>query len=465
MKRIYYITILPLLFSLGACKKFLDVKPKTQVESNVAFEDEKGYQQALTGIYVKMTSKSLYGKELTFGMMDVLGRQYNAITGAYTNFDAYNYELDTAKTRIAAVWKNMYNGIANANNLMENLERADRPQFSGVNYNVIKGETLGLRAFMHFDLLRLFAPAPASPGGMEALAIPYVTKFSSVNASRGSVSSVIEKILADLDAAAALLKTSDPIVAGNPAATNYLRDRFYKFNYYAVKALQARVYLYAGDKAKALAAAEEVINSAVFPFSSSSTITSGQNKIFLSELIFSLNMNDLHTYAAGYFGNETQILAKRYDDARADFDLTLSDYRYTILSSNTAGNVLTYSNKYLTNSNTPLLYMHKMPLIRVSEMYYIAAECLIQTDKTKSLGYLNAVRQARNLSADVPATVTNAELQNQIFREYRREFLAEGQLFYYYKRLNAPSIEYTSVTPNNSVYVLPLPDDELKYGN
>jgi len=465
MKSVYYILILPLLLSFTACKKFLDVKPKTQVESDVAFEDEKGYQQALTGIYVKLTGKSLYGKELTFGMLDVLGRQYNSITGVYTNFDSYNYQLDTAKTRIAAIWKQMYNGVANANNLLANLDRTDRPQFTGVNYNVIKGEALGLRAFIHFDLLRLYAPAPASNGGMDALAIPYVTKFGAENVARGNVRSVIGNVLADLNAAAELLKTSDPIVAGNPAATNYLRDRYYKFNYYAVKALQARVYLYAGDKPNALACAEEVFNSNAFPFASSATITSGQNKIFLSELIFSLNMNDLHTYATGYFGNETQNLAKRYDDARADFDLTLSDYRYTILTSNTAGNVLTYSNKYLAGASSPLSYLYKMPVIRISEMYYIASECLIQSNKTKSLEYLNAVRHARNLSADVPATVSDAELQNQIFREYRREFLAEGQLFYYYKRLNASSIEYTAVTPNNSVYVLPLPEDELKYGN
>jgi len=465
MKRVYYILILLLLFSFSSCKKFLDVKPKTQVESSVAFEDEKGYQQALTGIYVKMTDKSLYGKELTFGMLDVLGRQYNSIKGVYINFDTYNYQLDTAKIRIAEIWKKTYNGVANANNLIANLERADLPQFTGVNYKVIKGETLGLRAFLHFDLLRLFAPAPASVGGMDALAIPYVTRFSSQNASRGNVRSVIGNILTDLNNAAELLKISDPIVAGNPAATNYLRDRYYKFNYYAVKALLARVYLYAGDKVNALTAAQEVINSGVFPFASSTSITSGQNKIFLSELIFALNMNDLHTYALNYFGNESQVLAKRYDDARADFDLVLSDYRYTILSSNTAGNVLTYSNKYLTNTGTPLGYLYKMPIIRVSEMYYIASECLIQSNRAKSLEYLNAVRHARNLSADVPPTVTDAELQNQIFREYRRDFIAEGQLFYYYKRLNAPNIEYTTVRANNSVYVLPLPEDELKYGN
>ena len=109
--------------------------------------------------------------------------------------------------------------------------------------------------------------------------------------------------------------------------------------------------------------------------------------------------------------------------------------------------------------------MYKMPVIRVSEMYYIASECLIGVDKTRAVAYLNAVRRARNQTADVAVTTSNQELQNQIYREYRREFIAEGQLFYYYKRVNSPTIAYTAVVGSNAIYVLPLPEDELKYGN
>ncbi|MBE9598601.1 RagB/SusD family nutrient uptake outer membrane protein [Pedobacter sp. MC2016-24] len=464
MKRIYYIVIAMLALHLGACKKFLDVKPKTQVESDVAFKDESGYQNALTGVYVKLTAKSLYGKELTFGMIDVLGRQYSQITGFYTNFNTYNYALDSVKTRTVAVWKDMYNGIANANNLIENLDRTDLPAFTGPNYNVIKGEALGLRAFMHFDLLRLYAPAPASAGGMDALAIPYVTKFVTQNTPRTSVKDVIGKVIADLNAAEALLKTSDPIVPGNTVTNNYLRDRSYKFNYYAVKALQARVYLYAGDLVNALKCAEEVINSKVFPFAAVANITTGQDRVYNSELIFSLNINDLHTYTASYFGTETNRLAKLSAEYAADFDGIGSDYRFLYLSENPGG-VYRYSTKYTPVANSFINFMYKMPVIRVSEMYYIASECLIGVDKTRAVAYLNAVRRARNQTADVAVTTSNQELQNQIYREYRREFIAEGQLFYYYKRVNSPTIAYTAVVGSNAIYVLPLPEDELKYGN
>jgi len=462
MKRIYIILIAITALNLGACKKFLDVKPKTQIESEVAFKDEVGYQNALTGIYVKLTSQSLYGKELTYGMMDVLGRQYTQTPVPYNTFDTYNYQLDSLKKRTTAIWRDMYNGIANSNNLIENLNRTDLPAFTGPDYNVIKGEALGLRAFIHFDLLRLYAPAPTSSGGMTALAIPYVDKFDSQNIPRTNVRGVLDKVLADLNTAAILLKSSDPIVLGNTATNNYLRDRNYKFNYYAVKALQARVYLYAGDKVNALVCAEEVIKSLAFPFAAGANVTNGNDKLYNSELIFSLNINNLQSYTAPSFSNTDTRLAKRAEDYLSDFDGYATDYRFQY-ASDAPGGVYRYSTKYTAGALANFLY--RMPMIRVSEMYFIAAECLIVSDKTKAVQYLNAVRRARNKTDDVSETTTDLEIQNQIFREYRREFIAEGQLFYYYKRVNSPTIEYSAVAANNAVYVVPLPDDELKYGN
>lgn len=462
MKRIYIILFAITALNFGACKKFLDVKPKTQIESEVAFKDEVGYQNALTGVYVKLTDQSLYGKELTYGLMDVLARQYTQTPVPYNTFDTYNYQLDSLKKRTTAIWKEMYNGIANTNNLIENLNRTDLPSFTGPNYNVIKGEALGLRAFIHFDLLRLYAPAPTSVGGMTALAIPYVDKFDSQNIPRTSVRNILDKVLADLNTSALLLRTSDPIVPGNTTTNNYLRSRNYKFNYYAVKALQARVYLYAGDKVNALTCAEEVINSLAFPFATGSNVTNGNDKLYNSELLFSLNINNLQSYTAPSFGNTDTRLAKLDAQYLADFDGYGSDYRFQY-ASDAPGGVYRYTTKYTAGTLANFLY--RMPIMRVSEMYFIAAECLIVSNKIKAVQYLNAVRRARNKTDDVMVTATDAEVQNQIFREYRREFIAEGQLFYYYKRLNASTIDYSAVVGSNAIYVFPLPDDELKYGN
>lgn len=47
-------------------------------------------------------------------------------------------------------------------------------------HDVYKGEFLALRAFLHFDILRLFAPSAAMNNnkGLDALAIPYIDVFN-----------------------------------------------------------------------------------------------------------------------------------------------------------------------------------------------------------------------------------------------------------------------------------------------
>src|SRR5690606_27519355 len=119
----------------------------------------------------------------------------------------------------------------------------------------IKGEALALRAFVHFDMLRLFAPSFASDPS--ALAIPYITSVTKTVTTRSTVTATIDKIINDLTNATELL-TRDPIYTGQEITAQddngYLLNRPLKFNYYAVKGLLARVYLYKGDKPHALSA-------------------------------------------------------------------------------------------------------------------------------------------------------------------------------------------------------------------
>ena len=71
-------------------------------------------------------------------------------------------------------------------------------------YEVVKGEALALRAYMHFDLLRLFAPydftAEAEP------AIPYVREAVPAIAPQLTPAKFVELALADVDDALGLLK-------------------------------------------------------------------------------------------------------------------------------------------------------------------------------------------------------------------------------------------------------------------
>ena len=75
-----------------------------------------------------------------------------------------------------------------------------------------------------------------------------------------------------------------------------------------------------------------------------------------------------------------------------------------------------------------------IPVLRMAEMYLIAAECYAGVDDTKAYGMLNALRNARQTSS------VSTSLAMHIEDEYKREFLGEGQLFWYYNRTGKQSL-------------------------
>ena len=59
-----------------------------------------------------------------------------------------------------------------------------------------------------------------------------------------------------------------------------------------------------------------------------------------------------------------------------------------------------------------------------------------------------------------PISVNSADaVQAEILNEYRREFIAEGQLFFYHKRMKDEKLNGYTVN-----YVFPKPDTEIEFG-
>lgn len=468
--------------SFASCNDWLDVTPRTEIKSSVNYQDEQGYKDALTGIYLSMTETSVYGKELTYGMVDVLSQMYTGISStshAYYNDAHYAYDETNCESRINALWSKGYNVIANINELISHIETVDSGIFSGRNYHLIRGEVYGLRAMLHFDLLRLFGASYKS--GAQSLAIPYVTTSGTDVTPLSSVEEVLNKALGDLTIAESELAI-DPVIADVPPADNddevYQRDRTFKFNYYAVKMLQARILQYKDDYAEAAEAAKTVINQVAFTWVPESEISTTdpyyRNYVFSEELVFALYMSNLYDlYTETFTSNSGLYIAEESYDALYEMETygTFTDYRYVYQTEELAE--MRVSNKLKQPVNANLLYHFRLPLMRISEAYYIAAECALRQDKdvATAVSYLNTVRQHRGLTADLPASLTPAEVENEIYKEYAKEFCCEGQLFFYFKRNDYAQIPVTAavgasvvttyVTPD---YVLPLPDDEIEYG-
>ena len=416
--------ILAATLLLTACNDWLDVQPRSQVEDTELFSTESGYKEALSGIYSSMASSKTYTKEMTFGFIGVLGQEWDYYYAAqYDDAAAYDYDAALTTGYIRNIWSTSYNSIANANNLLAHIDD-DASLFAADNYQVIKGETVRQAA---------------------------------------------EAVLADLQQAEALLQGADPIVTGREITEStdngYLLNRQLHLNYYAVKALKARVYLWMGKYAEAQQEAESVIRSGQFTWASVANLQSGSDRCLADEHLFALNNLTLEADVANaFFSDDSQYAFAVTRDRLLDYyDNATQDYRYTFLFK--AGTATHSNNRYLTKYDTPsgssTHYRFKMPLMRLSEMYLIKSETEYRSGNAEAARLtLNTLRTARNLPtlAELPA-----DYYQELAREYRREFMGEGQLFFLYKRLNSPVISYANIDAvAEKVYTFPLPITETE---
>ena len=116
MKKIF----IPLLLLVPAalstsCGEWLDVQPKTSVEEEDLFSREYGFKDALTGFYIKMGKTGLYGQNLTYYYMDMLGGLYESAPDVYDWSTIYAYD-GTYQTTVNSIYSDIYNVIANINN-------------------------------------------------------------------------------------------------------------------------------------------------------------------------------------------------------------------------------------------------------------------------------------------------------------------------------------------------------------
>ncbi len=467
---IYTLALVSLLCS--SCNKWLDVKPEDRFIEEQLYSTPQGFYDVLNGFYIRNGSNDMYGARLTMTTMDVLAQLYAVNSGNSSHYlmSLYNYTDATSLSLIDNIWTNHYLQIAGVNKYLSSLEQYGQVLTDNTR-DMYKGEALALRAFYYFDLLRLFTPAMAKDSLTPLL--PYYSKATAEIAPYQSSSVVMQRILDDLGNAEQLLLKSDPAVSqavvSAPTLSISRTTRNYHMNYYAVKALKARAYLWRGDKPSALAEASAVIQAQTkFPWVTTSDLNNAAqcNKIFSTEILFGVENAKLSDIFNNNFSPTLYDMSLLAPNSTGTFINTTifegqaTDYRNQY-SWKIAGKPYPTFFKYQDVSFASLASNKTVPLIRMSEMYLIAAEA--EPNTVTALTYLNALRLHRNTSP-LPDATTAAQLTTSIMKEYRREFYGEGQLFFYYKRTQAPSIiaggTNTSLTMKDSYYTFAKPLSE-----
>lgn len=491
---LYGISVLTLL-CITSCEKWLDVNPKSEIKADKLFDTEAGFKDALTGLYINMTSNDAYGANLSWQAIEFMAGQYDGGKSSYIELQKYNFEHSISKDFINTVWAKEYNIISETNLLLESLEEKGNI-LNPTLYNVIKGEALAIRAMCHFDLIRLFAKGNLAERQeiLSELCIPYVTEYSKEITSQQTYEATLQLLHQDLNDVLSYLK-SDPLYIGTEERPedyeNVIDDIFFSGTYYkgretrlsypAVLLLNARVYLWEGDQEKALEYAEKLIKSyeqyvaqgekqwateSSYVFSEETY----RDYVFQGELLFALDVQKLEEYTEkayleyvnGNPNNDRLVQSGQFVEELFT-SLSTSDLRFQKQWQITGNDFLTVKIRKTEGS----WFTNYLPLMRISEAYLIAAECLKESNKKQAVEYMNFLKTKRNIpeSSFLPENISVEELQQEIIQDYRREFTQEGQLFFCYKRLGLqtfPGIQYETMT--DVQYQLPYPDIENELG-
>ena len=248
------------------------------------------------------------------------------------------------------------------------------------------------------------------------------------------------------------------------AAKNEADQYVARINLYAVKAMLARAYQARGEYDKAIEKAQEVIDCGKFrllDFTSIDQTESSVDLLFSDEHVFSLRNQDIDSYSKDLHrdivsGSGTQGTALPFSDTYSMYQGNNDDVRYSKWFD------MNDFLKFIPDSAN--IYPKKMPMIKLSEMYLLIAECSFDTDKDKALECINTLRDHRVRSN----THWQYLEKENIFDEMRREYVGEGQMWYAYKRNHhaLPGNNIVSeIEPSDDIFVFPLPDAEIENGH
>lgn len=403
--------ILPLLaaaFTLTGCDSFLDVQPVGKVIPTTAAE----FRTLLTEAYVTVPDDRGLA---SFRSDEVQMDATMSANDLSSYLDIWRWNDDAPDENTATFrWRQFYHVLFIANYVIESESRITEGTTAGIRQMV--GEAYMLRAYMHFMLANLHAPAytACSPASTKAIPLKLDSDVESV-LSRNTLEEVYTSIINDLNSAEGYLNTDSWETGLN-----------YRFNTLSVDALRSRVLLYMGDWAAARAASDRVLTKKSTLSDIASELPNQYNSV---ENIVALEQVFSAQYARTIKVNRD--FYRKYTSS----DLRRRRYFEQVTTSNI---VLSKG-----GSNT---YSCSM---RTGEMYLNAAEAAWHlNDFDAARGYLAEIQKARYSNSgaakiEATAAMTSDELLTEILEERARELAFEGHRWFDLRRNGMPKLERT----------------------
>ncbi|RFS25095.1 RagB/SusD family nutrient uptake outer membrane protein [Chitinophaga silvatica] len=447
-------------------KDFLKEDPSVGVSVDGAILNESNMVEALAGTYRILDNYYLFGRNtLVWG--DLLGdNTYISASnsGRLLPYNNYTYVSNNAEN--LQQWSQSYFAILQANRVIA----TKLPESNNVNQ--FKAEAYTLRALLYLNLVNYYAkPATVFPDadGVPVVTVPTNIGGALIKPARAKVSEVYDQIISDLNTAFTIMpETSSTLHANN---TNFITK-------YAIKALQARAYLYRGDYENAKSAALAVVEKGGYTLAATQAAFNsywGSNVARADKLETIFEINNSTTANNGQEGIDWMYSRTNFGDVLVTDDTyalyAATDIRRNLIVQAPRGtNTVNYINKYQNTANAD---RDEVKLLRYAEVLLTLSESYYRLkDEGNARLYLNMVAQKRDPSL-VAYTFTGDELFNAIITERRKELAFEGLRFFDLKRLN---VDFTRQNMGAKAYTsfenvkktdthLQLPIPELETAN
>lgn len=434
--RLSYVFFICLLCSLLLASCVKDISPSDAITSESLTSNPDGLLNAVNGSYSLFKDRIPFNGTQDLTLMYL--RQYFQLSdfasddvtcGQVTTdplWNSFTLAHTPTQTNTRYFWYISYKIINNANAAIEAAEKIADPDPLT---QQLLGECYFLRAFCHFNLVRLFAqPYTATPTSAGIILRTSVT--DPAEKERATVEEVYQSVIDDAEKGASLMN--------QPRGAAYASRE-------AAWALLSRVYLYKEDNEKTIEYANKVIDSGRFGLSTATSYPQlFSNAVSANETIWCVAFTENDDY--GKFGSIASMI---YSDGNSGWGEEFAssslrdamsahpeDVRWSYIEPRTdgGGNVMKlngieiyYITKFSFQNGSPTLSSPIM--FRLSEMYLNRAEAKAKMNEDGgALDDVDEIRKNRGLddalyAQQVPAGKTALDV---VLEERRLEFAFEG---------------------------------------
>ncbi|WP_394675001.1 RagB/SusD family nutrient uptake outer membrane protein [uncultured Chryseobacterium sp.] len=464
-------------FTLNSCQDAIDIEQPGLLDDATLFTSVSNLNDYLVGsVYANMDTNN----DIYFSAVFTDEVKPGAGSGGQ-EYEIHRYFIDPTTGLTTGIWAQHYLVINRVNRLLAGAAKITPTTAEQAQYNSIVAQARAIRAFCYLQLETFFAPDMKDPNGLGVLLLKDVPVID-VKLPRSKNQEIYDFINADLDYARSIL-------AYNSAATaRYYVDKGF------VNAVSARFNLYRGNMTLAKQYAQDVVSNSGLSLTAASAYPSMWNDTARGEIIFALNRlatgngssigTRWNTNGSSITGNPMWALGRNLFNI---INTTTGDIRRTVYID--ASSII--DPNYLTSTSprdTDQLVIDKYPgktsaatrndlkVFRLSEMYFILAECETAANNfTGAATLIQQVRAKRNTSgtAALPVYTSATTAYADILKERRVDLALEGHRYIDLKRLaNVAGVtmdrnqtdDVVTVTnlPNNSYkYTLPIPVQEI----